>query len=279
MIGMVKGCIYRHWIVNDKGIEKSYIGLHSGSQPEKDRWGKNGNGYKPQNDKKFTKFYNAIKKYGWDSFNHVILEWIEAETIEKLMVLLNEKEKYYINQYDSYYNGYNSTFGGEGIIVSPAVTTARTVINIIEGKTCNDKGKLKNVKNKIRLFNNEEKQYFMSIMKEYFGENKDIKNYAKRLEKFNIKLEVEEFVSTIFFKQFSFNIYDTIWDTRSHFGVGKNEKAYPYELLFTRTGDVLHIREKGATCGQLCRLHSTIFRGDIYAKNTFSSKKITTKWY
>ena len=27
---------------------------------------------------------------------------------------LNEREKYWINYYNSYHNGYNATFGGEG---------------------------------------------------------------------------------------------------------------------------------------------------------------------
>lgn len=56
-------------------------------------------------------FHNAIRKYGADDFDYVIVE-DNIESIEKL----NEREKYWIAHYDSYYNGYNSTLGGEGCI-------------------------------------------------------------------------------------------------------------------------------------------------------------------
>lgn len=49
--------------------------------------------------------YQAIKKYGLDNFICEQLEEVENEQ-------LNEREKYWIKFYDSYYNGYNSTLGG-----------------------------------------------------------------------------------------------------------------------------------------------------------------------
>lgn len=48
----------------------------------------------------------AIKKYGIDNFKWYILE----DGIPK--ELLNEKEVYYIKDYDTYFNGYNLTIGG-----------------------------------------------------------------------------------------------------------------------------------------------------------------------
>ena len=56
------------------------------------------------------KFYNAIKKYGWDSFDwKVIYQSKDKEHTLKVM------EKYFIEFYDSFENGYNSTLGGEGV--------------------------------------------------------------------------------------------------------------------------------------------------------------------
>ncbi len=52
-----------------------------------------------------NKFYRALRKYGFDSFDFEILELCEMQD-------LNEKEMFYINYYDSYSNGYNSTLGG-----------------------------------------------------------------------------------------------------------------------------------------------------------------------
>jgi group I intron endonuclease len=55
----------------------------------------------------YTKFYNAVRKYGWENFIYGIVE-IENQN------LLAEKEIHYINYYDTYVNGYNLTIGGEG---------------------------------------------------------------------------------------------------------------------------------------------------------------------
>lgn len=53
--------------------------------------------------------YRAIRKYGIDNFTFEILE-------ECKIADLDEKEKYYIDLYDSYKNGYNETAGGQGTI-------------------------------------------------------------------------------------------------------------------------------------------------------------------
>lgn len=59
------------------------------------------------------KFYRAIRKYGWDNFNWaVIVEGVES--VESL----NSLEQYWIKELDTFKNGYNSTTGGEGYIVS-----------------------------------------------------------------------------------------------------------------------------------------------------------------
>lgn len=59
-----------------------------------------------------SKFYNAVRKYGWSNFKRTILFQISAENIDELSSLLDASEEYYIEQYDSYNNGYNSTTGG-----------------------------------------------------------------------------------------------------------------------------------------------------------------------
>lgn len=109
---MYKGYIYRHWLINDKEQEKSYIGQTIESNIE-NRWGRNGEGY-IKDDKDRKKMARAIKKYGWDSFSHETLLTIECETEEELWFWLDEWEKYYIEKYDSFYNGYNCTLGGCG---------------------------------------------------------------------------------------------------------------------------------------------------------------------
>lgn len=89
-------CVYLH--VN-KFNGKIYIGITS-KKPEK-RW-QNGYGYG-----KDTYFGRAIKKYGWNNFDHYILEYDLSKEEA------GEKEKYYIQYFNSLTpNGYNSQPGG-----------------------------------------------------------------------------------------------------------------------------------------------------------------------
>lgn len=89
-------CVYVH--INKYDGYKAYVGT---TKNTKKRW-RNGEGYKGQN-----KFYNAIKKYGWDKFNHIILA--EGLTLEEAW----KKEKEYIKKYDSINDGYNVHEGGQ----------------------------------------------------------------------------------------------------------------------------------------------------------------------
>ena len=95
--------IYMH---RNKINNKVYIG-QTVQDYLQDRW-KNGKGYKT-----CYYFYNAIQKYGWDNFEHIVLEQNENWTQEEL----NNKEKYYIAKYKSNNPeyGYNITDGGANI--------------------------------------------------------------------------------------------------------------------------------------------------------------------
>lgn len=106
----MKGYIYRHWIINDKGIERTYIGQVRNRHP-KHRWKDGGKGYLTRGGNSST-FARAITKYGWDNFNHDIILVIECDNEDELIFWLDEWEKYYIEKYDSFYNGYNDTTGG-----------------------------------------------------------------------------------------------------------------------------------------------------------------------
>ena len=56
-----------------------------------------------------SKLYNSMKKYGQDNFT---IELIEECNLD----MIYETEKKYVESYDSYNNGLNSTFGGEGCL-------------------------------------------------------------------------------------------------------------------------------------------------------------------
>lgn len=60
-----------------------------------------------------NKFHNAIKKYGFDNFEYEVLFTIYDERT-RVKQKLDLMERYYINRYDSFNNGYNMTLGGDG---------------------------------------------------------------------------------------------------------------------------------------------------------------------
>lgn len=80
---------------------KVYIGKAVDVQ---NRWANNGAKYKT-----CPRFWSAISSYGWDNFEHIILEEkVQDDEID-------EKEMAYIKKYNSLYpNGYNLAKGGTG---------------------------------------------------------------------------------------------------------------------------------------------------------------------
>ena len=60
--------------------------------------------------------YRAIQKYGIDNFDLTVIETFKSS--DNIKSTLDEKEKYYIQKYDSFgNNGYNQTLGGDGGIL------------------------------------------------------------------------------------------------------------------------------------------------------------------
>lgn len=97
------------YVHTNKVNGKKYVGITS--RKVEQRWGYGGVGYKPdKGDNQNRRFWNAIKKYGWDNFDHEII--IENLSMEQAI----EYEKMYILHYNSYKNGYNSTYGGDGAV-------------------------------------------------------------------------------------------------------------------------------------------------------------------
>ena len=78
-----------------------------------------------------SKFYNAIRKYGWESFDwEVIYQSKDREHT------LNVMESYFIEQYDSFNIGYNLTLGGDGTFgVVLSENAKQKISNTHKGKT------------------------------------------------------------------------------------------------------------------------------------------------
>lgn len=97
------GVIYS---INNKINDKKYIGKTI--RPIEVRWNEHlRDVHNPQKNNN-NKLYRAMNKHGIDSFS---IEILEDDVPNEL---LGKKEQYYIKLFNSYYEGYNSTFGGEG---------------------------------------------------------------------------------------------------------------------------------------------------------------------
>lgn len=94
------GYIYK--IINDIN-EKVYIGQTIRTIAE--RWKEHLK--ESKSNRTDHPIYRAMRKYGQEHFSIILIEEISNEK-------LDEREKYWIQQYDSYKNGYNATYGGNG---------------------------------------------------------------------------------------------------------------------------------------------------------------------
>lgn len=108
---------------------KYYVGITSSSLIK--RWHLDGSGYKSQ-----KKFWNAIKKYGWDNFEHIIvaigLSEDEACKLEQQLII----------KYNSKLMGYNSDDGGKGSLGHSVSDDAKALMSRLKkGKSWTDSQK------------------------------------------------------------------------------------------------------------------------------------------
>jgi len=104
----VSGIIYRRFIVNDKGVEKSYVGQTC--DPIK----RNNDFLNLKVKYSGVRIENARKKYRPENFRYEVLETISCDTEQELTAKLNEREIYWVRKFDSFNNGYNNAKGGSG---------------------------------------------------------------------------------------------------------------------------------------------------------------------
>ena len=89
------------YLITNNINNKKYVGQTIGSIQE--RWNQH---LRATRDKGSRHLYDAIKKYGYQSFSIQALEEVSNDQ-------LNERECYWISYYNSFENGYNMTSGGE----------------------------------------------------------------------------------------------------------------------------------------------------------------------
>lgn len=96
--------IYSIYKVTNKITGKVYIGFDS-------NWPARQAVHKSLSKKPKQKLHKSIRKHGWNNFHwEIIYQSLDGEHC------LNIMENYFINEYDSFNNGYNMTLGGEGTL-------------------------------------------------------------------------------------------------------------------------------------------------------------------
>ena len=156
-----KYCIYKH---TNKINGKVYIGQTCHNNLNR-RW-RNGEGYKHN-----SLFYNAIKKYGWNNFEHEILE--NNLSLEQANVLEVEFIKEYKSNNSLY--GYNITSGGQNYVM--AESTKEKLSAIFTGRKHSEETKKKMSKSHIgKKHAEEEKRKISEAQKGEKGNN-----YGKKM--------------------------------------------------------------------------------------------------
>lgn len=181
--------IYSIYMITNKINGKSYIGFDS-NYPKRifEHFRES------QKTKRNTKFYNAIRKYGWDNFDHCVLY-----QSKDLNHTLNEMENFFICEFDTFHNGYNSTTGGErGFSFLPEVkkklSLAAKANPLSEESRKKISEKLKNVpksyEQKLKTSNTLKGHSVSETTREKISKSLIGKKYKKRTEEHSRKLAI-----------------------------------------------------------------------------------------
>jgi hypothetical protein len=106
---LYEGYIYK--IYNNIYPEQIYIGQTT--REVKTRWDEHV--YKAMETTDSSKLYCKMRVHGISHFNIEIVEKHEALDKQALVDILDEREKYFIEIFDTYSIGLNSTYGGRGV--------------------------------------------------------------------------------------------------------------------------------------------------------------------
>ncbi len=108
--GQIRGVIYRY-INQSEGEEKgfSYVGSTMNEKTRRYSWKNHSN--KSYGGKKIN---DARVKFGIENFIYEVLEEIYNADEKALQKKLDEREAFYVQQFDSFQNGYNTSKGGTG---------------------------------------------------------------------------------------------------------------------------------------------------------------------
>ena len=177
MVG--KGIIYCYHCIC---TGKKYIGQTAQEEMRRSR-------HISDSKKMYSKFYNAVRKYGWKNFIYGVVDEYDIQ-------YLDEKEIYFIDYYDTYKNGYNMTLGGQGRKKYDVIFETYDEYyqfyrkNNLEKIKEKSKKYYQNTKDKKKEYYENNKEYRLKYLEEWRKNNKDkIRQYTKenkeRLKEYN----------------------------------------------------------------------------------------------
>jgi len=109
--------IYSIYKITNTINGKVYIGFDS-------NWPNRQKSHKYASNKRNQKIYYAFRKYGWNNFIWEVIYQSKDDNH-----CLNIMESYFIEEYDSFKNGYNLTLGGEGTLGRPTTKITKNKIS------------------------------------------------------------------------------------------------------------------------------------------------------
>ena len=163
--------------------------------------------FKENNDEYNFPIHRAIRKYGEEAFLIDIIDSTEDSN------LLKEKEKYWINYYNSYYDGYNATLGGDGC----CKYNYTDIVNLQNDNSIKETCKHFNIYDQVVYSALKSKNIDYKSLKHKHGKKKKKRIFCVELNKiFNSMAEIDEY----FNKQVHPNIRRCL--------NGMTKKAYGY---------------------------------------------------
>lgn len=108
--GKFEGIVYRYYINDKNSVDygKSYVGNTPDEKERRRCWNKPSGSYAGKKLQDAKAIYSPVK------WNYEKLETVIGDTVDELERMLNEREAYYIEKYDSVNNGFNTSSGGTG---------------------------------------------------------------------------------------------------------------------------------------------------------------------